>query len=578
MPRLLALEWDAAEARVAVARTRGNDIIVEHAFSVDLELREGQTSGEEVGKRIAAAIAERNLGRIETLVAIGRTNIELRQLSLPPSPVEELPELVRFQALRQFTTITDEWPIDFVHVDAGDSESLHVIAAAISPELVKQIQSTCETADLSAKRLILRPFAAASLLHRRDRGSQPPCTLMVDLLADEADLTVMVDNRVAMLRTVRTPSRNDVDALSRALLGEIRRTMAAAQNQLTGHRVERIVLCGAGPVAETFKKSVEAKLSCDVELFDPFSGLQVAGELVENKPAYSGRFAPLLGMLADEAASAAHGIDFLHPREKPTPPSPWRKNGVYAALGVSVCVAIGLVLLFNRMSMDTRIADLNQESRGMQETVEKAQKKSDDLNRIEDFLSRDYAWLDELKQLSDTLPPADVVILTQLSMTSGPGGGQISLDGYTKESSQIQEVERALRQGGRQVLPKNKGIEAGRKEYKWQFKEVIVLPPRTDFQANVAVDPTVAAPESELPDDAVQETPDENPPVAPIEEPPKTETGDLEAATENATTDNLASIAAQKTTQDEPVTDSATGENSTTKNPSTSDPQASNSP
>ena len=180
----------------------------------------------------------------------------------------------------------------------------------------------------------------------------------------------MVDNRVAMLRTVRTPSRNDVDALSRALLGEIRRTMAAAQNQLTGHRVERIVLCGAGPVAETFKKSVEAKLSCDVELFDPFSGLQVAGELVENKPAYSGRFAPLLGMLADEAASAAHGIDFLHPREKPTPPSPWRKNGVYAALGVSVCVAIGLVLLFNRMSMDTRIADLNQESRGMQETVE----------------------------------------------------------------------------------------------------------------------------------------------------------------------------------------------------------------
>ena len=38
MPRFLALEWDAREARVAVARTRGSDIVIEHAFAVALDI------------------------------------------------------------------------------------------------------------------------------------------------------------------------------------------------------------------------------------------------------------------------------------------------------------------------------------------------------------------------------------------------------------------------------------------------------------------------------------------------------------------------------------------------------------
>ena len=543
MPRLLALEWDAREARVAIARTRGNDIVVEHAFVVDLELGEGQTPAEsDVGKRLAAALAARNLGRTDTLVAIGRTNIELRQLTLPPSPFEELPELVRFQALRQFTTISEDWPIDFVHVDAGQSESLQVIAAAISPDLVKQIQGTCESADQTAKRLVLRPFAAASLLHRHDKNRQPPCTLMVDLLAEEADLTVMVDNQVAMMRTVRMSTGNGAEAQSRALLGEIRRTIAAAQNQLSGHRVERIVFCGDGSDQTTLKTLVEDKLACTVEMFDPFSELQVENELAQSKPEHLGRFAPLLGMLADEAAGAAHGIDFLHPREKAKPPSLWRKNGVYIGIGVAACAAIALFLLISRMDMDAQIADLQSESRSLEKTVAKAKEKSDDLRRIEEFLSTDYSWLDELKLLSDTLPPADDVILTHLTMIAIPSGGQISLDGYTRESSHIEDVQRALRGGGRRVIPKGGGIDPRHDGFQWQFKELIILPPRTDLTANVVAKPTAAtaAPESEP---TAEDGPSFEPPViAPTQDRPVPKLDDLEDAALNKPLNELSAV------------------------------------
>ena len=36
MARLLAIEWDAREVRVAVARTAGREVEVDDAFAVDL--------------------------------------------------------------------------------------------------------------------------------------------------------------------------------------------------------------------------------------------------------------------------------------------------------------------------------------------------------------------------------------------------------------------------------------------------------------------------------------------------------------------------------------------------------------
>ena len=103
MARYLALEWDAREARVAIARPRGSEFVVEEAFSIDLTTREGEEL--DVGARLSAALAGQDLRRLETLVAVGRANIELRVLSVPPVPDDELPDIVRFQAVKQFTTM-----------------------------------------------------------------------------------------------------------------------------------------------------------------------------------------------------------------------------------------------------------------------------------------------------------------------------------------------------------------------------------------------------------------------------------------------------------------------------------------
>jgi len=407
-------------------------------------------------------------------------------LTLPPSPFEELPDLVRFQALREFTTIGEDWPLDFVHVDAGDDDTFSVLAAAISPKMVAQIQATCSAAELSAKRLVLRPFAAASLLRRHDDGLQP-CRLIVDLLADEADLTVLVDESVVLTRTVRVVSSDAATAQSRALLGEIRRTIASAQNQLRGQRVGKVILCGGESEHRMLQETIESELSLPVERFDPFSKLPLAGDARSLHLEHPGSFAPLLGMLLDEADDARHAVDFLHPRQRPEPPNQRRRMALIGATAAVAVLAVGF-LTWNMLSdLDDESAERQLEQQRLEKKLPAAVKTQAAASAVEAFLDSDITWLDELADLSQDLPPAEDVLITQLNFsTRSPRGGQIIIDGHTREPDQLVDVQESLRARGRSIVSTGTQYDRRRSEYAWRFKETALIEPREPPRAKPA--------------------------------------------------------------------------------------------
>ena len=239
MPRVLALEWNDTEARVVVAQSQAPTSSLSRRSWSPCPAQPGEDQpAVDAGQRLATALAVRGISRLDALVSVGRTNIELRQLSLPPAPDDELPDMVRFQATREFNSLQDNWPLDFMPIDEDPEQPRTVLAAAIAPELVAQIRKTCETAGLKPRRLILRACAAASLFTRLQRDGPMRVRLLADLLGDEVDLTVMIDRKVIFLRTARLPCDplDDLDAAG-VPLSEIRRTMAAVQNQLGGRKV-----------------------------------------------------------------------------------------------------------------------------------------------------------------------------------------------------------------------------------------------------------------------------------------------------------------------------------------------------
>ncbi len=482
MPRLFAIEWDAAEARVATGKPRaGGGLILEQAFTVDLPqaVAGGPEPGaKEIGERIAKALTERGLSRGDALVAVGRTSIELRFLTLPPMPPEELPDSVRLQAVRQFSTLGDDWPLDFVPLDANRDGGTNVLAAAISPELVKQTQETCAAAGLTFSRLVLRPFAAAALVKKL--AADGKCRLTIDFLGEEADLSVLAGERLVFPRTVRLPSGANAETLARSLVAEVRRTVVAAQNQLGGRRVEQVIIFGDSAHHESLRALLQQELSLDggVELLDPFAEVEQSRELQARPPRNPGTFAPVLGMLLDEAAGAVPGIDFLHPRQRPVPQSHRRFYIGLGATAAAILVLCAGYIVMDLRQRDAQIALMQKDKAELEKRNKKGMPILAEAEEIDHFVAGDFTWLDELRVISEKAPPSEKARLEAfLADTRIKDEGGLTVEAVTDGPDVVPVLESALRDERHTVQGFGGKRDTKAVGLNWKIREDIVIAP-----------------------------------------------------------------------------------------------------
>lgn len=483
--RIIALEWDNREARVAVASARGNSPVVEDAFAIPLTTdsdSDVSLSAAEIGQRLAAALKQRGITGAEALVALGRSNIELRSLTLPPVPPEELPDMVRFQAMQAFTGIGEDWPLDFVELESA-GEGLNVLAAVVAPRQVQWVRDVCQGGELSPRCLVLRPFAAASLLRRDSTIESDRNLLIVDLLPDGADLIVVSQRQVVFMRTVRLPSGDSVDVQSRALAGELRRTIGAAQNQMGGQRIEQIVLLGAESEHTELQRSLGETLSLQVTSSDPFQCVLLADSVQQTPPPFSGRYAPLLGMIADHVAGQRPAIDFLNPRRRPAPPSRNRRNVTIVAAAAVVCGLIGLGIWWKCKQLDAEIAALELQSATLDQAVDAARKLVAKANAVKEFTDGDVTWLDEIREVAVRIPDAHHAILDEFTLqTDLTPGGTMTLKGNVRNAAIIAQFEDSLRRPDTIVSGRYGTVDTKRRDYPYTIETSVTVPPDREDQ------------------------------------------------------------------------------------------------
>jgi hypothetical protein len=320
--------------------------------------------------------------------------------------------------------------------------------------------------------MVLRPCAAASLLRRRPIKDEAKVRLLIDVLGDEADLTALVDGNVVFMRTVRLPGGGDSPHQRTALLGEVRRTMAAVQHQLGGDRVEVIHLCGDRDANAELAAHLEEQLPVLADVFDPLDGLQLGRELRRERPAQPGRFAPLLGMLVDEAEGVRPAIDFMQPRRKPEPKSQ-RPVGILAGVAAAVVIlAIAFQVWRGVGNLDGDIAYMQGQLADLNTQLETAEETNDAFAQIKKWKASDVVWLDELSWLSENLPESRDAILESVNFTSNQqtDEGVIRLDGRVRDSELMAELQKSLRDPQHAIIPtRNSELEDAENGYSWEF-------------------------------------------------------------------------------------------------------------
>ena len=493
MAKFLAVEWDANELRLIRANLRGSDVVVEEASSFPFgELTIGtaaadadasESSTRSLREVLAEALQSQASGRqnATTLMAVPRSNVEVRVLPVPVVPEDELPDIVRNQALRQFSSIGEDWPLDFVPLAGNPEDEMQsVLATTISPELVNDIQETCLDGDSQAARLVLRPFATGSLVQRALGAQLPECSLIVELLGEEADLTVLHANQVVFMRTIRLPSNPEVSMQAQAIVGELRRTIAAAQNQMSNVKIEQIILCGDSRLHQELQTVIPEKLSLETTAVQPFEQVSLSSGFRDNLPEYPERYAALLGMLQDEADSGSHTICFLQPRKAPEAPSQIRRNTWFGVAIAACLIMAGLTWYLKIRSIDQEIQYLQTQSAKLSKYVKEKEELDKKLEEISKFTRGNVIWLDELARLSnpEMFPAADKAIANRVLMTSrNEGGGRISMELHISEDASLKwgDLVSDLKDSGHRVQDTGLKGDKNNRDYPWLLNQTITV-------------------------------------------------------------------------------------------------------
>lgn len=475
MAQLLALEWDRNELRVVAATGRAGEIAVQHADILNFD--ESKASDENaVGQVINDYLTRHRLNRHDAVVVIGRAGLELRLLSVPPVPENELPDIVRFQAIQQFTNMGDDWPFDFVPTETGAEGVRQVLAAALTPELFQQIRQTCEAAAIRPRGIVLRACGTATLVRHQVPLSSNEYVLVMELLDDSVDLTVLNQQTILVARTVRLPHHDDDGSRCVSLLNEIRRTLAAARAHLKGEPIGQVLLLQDDPFHQRFKEEVESKIKLPVKIVDPFGGLNSPDATADQTNGQLERLAPLLGVLIDELHQRQHAIDFLRPKRPVEPPNRKRAYTILMSGVAAVLLLISVMIWWQLHSLDGQIAKLRAQSNGLDKNVTAVQQQVKLLDAHEAWIKAAPNWLTEIHHLSRRLPPPDQLRIDDFTAGIATGtDGTIIVKGRVDDAATVSVFEEVLRDPRYGVAGEGRDFVGDNADYPWHFEERITL-------------------------------------------------------------------------------------------------------
>lgn len=486
MSHLVAFEIKEHEILVAAARTQGKRFQLTHLIRVPLD---GADEDSAVGERLKKALAEHRISRATALAVVSRHRVEMRELTLPPAPDNELPEMVRFQARTAFASFNDQWILDFEKLsgDADQGQPIRVLATAMSPQVLSQIQTISDEAGLRLARVLLRPYCLVEMLAERLDDSL--VRLVVDPCGDQLDLTLTSGGQLLATRSLMLDISSRKPDVVKRVAGEVRRTLASFANALPGDKVDEILLVGNPDRLVDLGEALRADLGIDVEYLDPLAQVNLAGEAKKFQPDDTESFAPLVGALIREAAGQRHMLDFLNPRKAETRQRDMRRTYLFGGLGAAAAICVLFLGWWLLKTQDDRIDVLTRqlgeirlvnEGEANRPGVEQI---TGEVGLIDQWQEKNIFWIEELYQVSDRALSPDEVILDSLIMSASDRGVSLSMKGRLRDAEVAAVFKSKLVE--RPYLVQGGGIEAipDDPDYRVKFDEVLRL--ATDLQAVV---------------------------------------------------------------------------------------------
>ena len=479
MSPFLTITWDENQLLFLIAKKHGKEIVFENAAYVSLKLPSDKSGEfravtaeslqklipENVSEAVLRFVQEHRLAKTDVVFVVNRSEVEVRPLSLPPIPNEELPDAIRFQAPKEFNRYDPNSPLDFFILNeqtngngtaitfhghetkAGKNENENhvggtakrrVLASIIRPDLVKEISALCEKANLNLKRIALHPCEETFLLRQTPAFSVEKTYLLVEVDPTEVLLTIIFRGQPVFMRSPRLfgdrAERMKITGLTSQILSEIKRTLIAVRNEIQGITVDQIIMLGNSGDHQTLANDLSEALNLPIMPFDPWEGVNRGGDLRKKLPASSELFAPLIGTTLLVGQNLPCDIDYINPKRRPPDNS---KQQIFT----TIALAAGFLLLLTIGFGFWRNYAAQKEVRQLGMLKDKLKKESEEVeqqqklvNSISSWESSRFDWLSQLNWLSTKVPPSEDFMLTSLDIhVPTSGKGRFTIKGLAKD-------------------------------------------------------------------------------------------------------------------------------------------------
>lgn len=563
----LAITWNNDRILFLTAKGTGSSLAFDRAFAIEAE----QATDDQVRAKIRETVAREKLAKYDTLIVLPRGDVEIRSMSFPFVPEAELPELVRFQAGREFNGYDEGAPVDFLLLkerSSGTATSTgavpalnrRVLATALPSVEVRKWMELCETCHLKLRRLLLRPCETTALWRRDLDFNEAKTALLVEVDSEEASQAVVCRGQPIFMRSPRLMSGSYADEAGSSpdfmggpnssvfitsassppptessaqlagnaivdnlasLIAELKRTRFAVRNEVPPVSIDSVVLCGTGRAQAHAAAKIQEAMEIPASLFDPWAGLVRTGELKSALPFFAEQYAPLLGAILSAATGTPADLDLANPKRKPETVG---KGRILAVLGVVAALVLVSVIAYGyvrRSRLEAELKTLAANIENLKKVEAAVKKQRSLLNAVEDWDNNRVNWFEQLDWFSRSLPDARDTKLTALTLTTAGSGsktagvtGVIDFKGYARNGEVLGPMEEHLRDKTHLLSSGAKRVDTSEKDYGYYYEMRVYINPKGDIstaaeaEKDVAETAAKAAAETVVPREEEQEPPD----------------------------------------------------------------------
>ncbi|HID22372.1 MAG TPA: hypothetical protein EYP14_08215, partial [Planctomycetaceae bacterium] len=488
MPDQLVVEWGREGIRGVAASVASGHVVVRTCFDWTWpEDQQPVADAEQAGRWLKERLTNHRIAAKRVLVVLPREDVVVRRLELPDAPDEELPDLVRFQAVAKSALPLDQVCLDFLPLPRRpELEGRDALMVTVAKKRVDTARTVLATAGLEMTQVGMASTAIAELIVRAaDQAGLAPddSTFILVCHRERCELLVIQQQHVIFTHATRLAG----GSLRQMLLTEISRASVLLEERYGGFRFDQAWLV-SDQDDEELLQAMEERLLCDTRTLDPLANSSI--ELPETGvPDERAGLAPLVGQLLAVEEAKVPAVDFLHPRQRPVERDLTKPRLIAAGAGVCVLL-IGMFLLraWQIHVLDRAIAVRQDLQNKLTEELKDLAPQVEEADAVAAWIDRGVNCLEVTKAIAETLKGTERYYLTRLSVdqATGRGAATVNANGVAKDRRDIETLYMAFMHRNRyEVQPSEISRNSPDTEYPFRFELTADLqPPENEVKAD----------------------------------------------------------------------------------------------